>query len=170
MKPIEYYMDLNYGIEIRNIPKEDGGGVKACIPQLGRFAAVGHGDDIPAALSDLEDSKKELLEYHIEKGIPIPEPDDELENLKSYSGRFLLRITSELHRQLAEAAKANRSTLNQYCATLLASNYSLERIMNHMNHIELQPNLWADLAIRDATSERTRNADDDGSNDFRRAA
>ena len=139
MKPIEYYMDLNYGIEIRNIPKEDGGGVKACIPRLGRFAAVGHGNDILTALRDLEDSKKELLEYHIEKGIPIPEPDDELENLKSYSGRFLLRITSELHRQLAEAAKANRSTLNQYCATLLASNYSLERIMNH---IEVRPNLW----------------------------
>ena len=91
MKPIEYYMDLNYGIEIRNIPKEDGGGVKACIPRLGRFAAVGHGNDVLTALRDLEDSKKELLEYHIEKGIPIPEPDDELENLKSYSGRFLLR-------------------------------------------------------------------------------
>ena len=166
MKPIEYYMDLNYGIEIRNIPKEDGGGVKASIPRLGRFAAVGHGNDIPAALSDLEDSKKELLEYHIEKGIPIPEPDDELENLKSYSGRFLLRIPSELHRQLSEAAKANRSTLNQYCATLLARNYSLERIMNH---IEVLPNLWADLAIRDATSERKLNADDDGP-DFRQAA
>ena len=74
MNPIEYYMDLNYVIEIRKIPKEDGGGVKACIPRLGSRSAVGHGNDDLAALVDLKHSKKELLEYHIEKGIPIPVP------------------------------------------------------------------------------------------------
>lgn len=39
---------------------------------------------------------------------------------KEYSGRLMLRIPKELHRDLAEAAKANGVSLNQYAAYKLA--------------------------------------------------
>ena len=39
---------------------------------------------------------------------------------KEYSGRLLLRIPKELHRDLAESAKRNGVSLNQYVAYKLA--------------------------------------------------
>ena len=52
-----------------------------------------------------------------------PEETIHLEEYKAqreYSGRLLLRIPKELHRQLAEAAKENGVSLNQYALYKLA--------------------------------------------------
>lgn len=53
------------------------------------------------------------------------DPDDmitleEYKAQKEYSGRLMLRIPKDLHRQLAESAKANGVSLNQYALYKLA--------------------------------------------------
>lgn len=45
---------------------------------------------------------------------------EEFRALYDYSGRLMLRIPKELHKSLAEAAKANGVSLNQYAAYKLA--------------------------------------------------
>ena len=45
---------------------------------------------------------------------------EEYKEQKEYSGKLLLRIPKELHKSLAEAAKANGVSLNQYALYKLA--------------------------------------------------
>ena len=47
-------------------------------------------------------------------------PLDEYKTQKEYSGKLMLRIPKELHQSLAEAAKANGVSLNQYALYKLA--------------------------------------------------
>lgn len=44
----------------------------------------------------------------------------EVDSDKDYSGRFVLRIPSDLHRRLEASANANNATLNAYITMLLA--------------------------------------------------
>ena len=45
---------------------------------------------------------------------------DEYKNQREYSGRLLLRIPKELHKSLAESARENGVSLNQYAMYKLA--------------------------------------------------
>lgn len=117
-KNLEYYMNINYPIEILKIIEEEGGGFQASIPLLGKYAFLGDGETIEEAITNLEETKKYLFQKYLEQGIPIPEPVEEDEE-KEYSGKFVLRIPSELHRYLSFEARKNKTTLNQYCLYLL---------------------------------------------------
>ena len=57
----------------------------------------------------------------MEDGIEIPYPD----NAENYSGQFKLRLPKSLHKQLAENAKRDGISMNQYCVYLLAQNNAL---------------------------------------------
>lgn len=132
-KNLKYYMDLDYPIEVRRIPEHEGGGYMASIPLLGKYAFVGDGDTVEEAIENLNQVKKELFKEYLEKGIPIPEPEDE--NEPEFSGKFLLRIPSELHRYLAIKAKENHTTLNQYCVYLLTRRSYLQGIHEEIAEI-----------------------------------
>ncbi len=41
---LEFYLSLDYPVEIRRLPAEDGGGYIACIPHLGRWMFTAAGD------------------------------------------------------------------------------------------------------------------------------
>ena len=56
------------------------------------------------------------LEVAIERGLVIPEPASE----SQYSGRFTLRIPKTLHKKLAQHAKKENVSLNQYAIHLLS--------------------------------------------------
>jgi len=119
-RKLDYYLKLRYPVEIIPIPEEEGGGYIARMPQFGD-AIIGDGDTPEEALADLEEFKKERFRDFLETGKPIPEPEKE-----EYSGRFVVRIPKYLHRALAEEAKKNRVSLNQFVTSLLAqaiSNY-----------------------------------------------
>jgi len=73
-KDLTYYLNLRYKIELIPISEEDGGGWRAEIPELGRYAFAGDGDTIEEALKDLELTKREYFKEFLEKGIEIPEP------------------------------------------------------------------------------------------------
>lgn len=74
-----------------------------------------------AAVANAIDAKKEWLSAAIEDGIDIPCPDSS----DNYSGQFKLRLPKSLHKQLAEDAKRDGISMNQYCVYLLAQNNAL---------------------------------------------
>lgn len=114
MKTIDEYMKLPYRMEIIEDSAE--GGYVASYPDL--KGCITCGPTIEAAAAALADAKRVWIEAAIEDGydIPVPEIDD------SYSGQFKFRMPKSLHRQLAEHAKLEGISMNQYCLYLLSSN------------------------------------------------
>lgn len=123
-KDLEYYLKLPYMIEVVPLSESEGGGYIARLPEIGRFAITGDGDTPEEAIKCLETAKRERFSEYLRKGIQIPEPKKEKED---YSGRFVVRLPRLLHRQLAEAAKENNTSLNQYVTYLLASQFHLTK-------------------------------------------
>lgn len=69
-----------------------------------------------AALEGITNLVKDVVADMEANGEDIPEPIAE----KSYSGKFQVRITSDLHRKLAIAAAEENVSLNRYVSHKLA--------------------------------------------------
>jgi len=69
------------------------------------------------ALEGITNLVKEILADMEENGETIPEPISE----KNYSGKLLLHIPPELHRQLVTEAMEEKISLNRYISNKLAS-------------------------------------------------
>ena len=74
------------------------------------------GGTVEEAIKNAEDAKKTWFEAALEEGIKINEPEIN----EKYSGQFKLRIPKSLHRSLAESAKREGISMNQYCVYLLS--------------------------------------------------
>lgn len=114
MKDLDYYMGLDYKIEI--IPDNEEGGYALRCPDLP--GCVTCAESIHEGIEMLEDAKKSWFLACIEDGISIPEPI----NVESYSGQFKLRMPKSLHKELAERSKKEGVSMNQYCVYLLSHN------------------------------------------------
>lgn len=114
MKDLNYYMRLDYRIEI--IPDIEEGGYALHCPELP--GCITCADTIEEGLEMLEDAKKCWFTACIEDNMPIPEP----KNIDSYSGQFKLRLPKSLHKELAERSKQEGISMNQYCVYLLSHN------------------------------------------------
>jgi len=125
MKKIEDYLKLPYTYEFK---KEDDGTYFISVKELEGCCSVG--DTVEEALEMIEDAKETWLSYSLEKGLPIPEP----ENLdsKSYSGKFIVRVTPTLHKQLSLQAKSNGVSLNYYVSEILAGKSSIIETQNRL--------------------------------------
>ena len=115
MKTLKYYMNLPYKMEI--IPDTEEGGYGANYPELP--GCITCSDTFEGILKNAENAKREWLKTALESGIPIPEPSDR--DMDNYSGQFKLRLPKSLHKSLAEHAKAEGISMNQYCLYLLSS-------------------------------------------------
>ena len=124
-KGLEYYLRLPYKIEIIGIPENKGGGYLARLPQFGELGIVGDGETIEQAIEDLEENKKIRFQEYLDDGLVIPEPEADDND---FSGRFVLRMPKFLHRELAQSAKKNGTSLNQYVCTLLAMNFQSDKL------------------------------------------
>ena len=112
-KNLDYYMNLNYKIEItRDI--EEGGYVFSC-PEL--KGCITCADTMEQGVETIEDAKKSWFAACLEDGIEIPEPIPANE----FSGQFKLRMPKSLHKDLAERSKAEGVSMNQYCLYLLSN-------------------------------------------------
>ena len=111
MRTFEEYMALPYRLEI--IPDTDEGGYVVSYPELP--GCITCADTMEKAVANAVDAKQEWLIAAMEEGIEIPEPV----NLDDYSGQFKLRIPKSLHHSLAEHAKQEGISMNQYCLYLL---------------------------------------------------
>ena len=117
-KTIEYYSSLPYRLEI--IPDNEEGGYGARYPELP--GCITCGETLDSVARNAEDAKREWLLAAIEDGIDIPEPETDIDQ---YSGQFKLRIPKILHKALAEHAKREGISMNQYCMYLLSRNDAL---------------------------------------------
>ena len=112
MKDLDYYMSLDYRMEI--IPDTEEGGYVVRFPDLPGCLTCG--DTVEQAVKNAADCRKAWFEAQLEDDVVIPEPD----SLDDYSGQFKLRLPKTLHRDLAERSKAESVSMNQYCVYLLS--------------------------------------------------
>jgi antitoxin HicB len=131
-KTMQEYMQLNYPIELKFLAEEDGGGVLASIPFLGRDAFVADGDNSEEAIKNLQTTKEILFKRYLEKGISIPLPPDPNE----FSGKFVLRVPKFLHEQLASYAIENDISLNTLCISILSQGLSAFSVKESIEYIK----------------------------------
>lgn len=117
MKTLNEYLNMPYRMEV--VPDTVEGGYIASFPEL--VGCITCGETAESAVANAIDAKKEWLIAAIDDGIDIPMP----ESNEKYSGQFKLRLPKSLHRQLAEDAKRDGISMNQYCVYLLAQNNAL---------------------------------------------
>ena len=118
---LEDYLKLPYKFEL--VPDPIDGGYVISYPEL--VGCLSQGDTIEEALAMGEDAKKAWISTALEIGKEIPLPTT-YNKFKEYSGEFKLRMSEELHRDLANTAKKQGVSLNQYCLYLLSKNNALQ--------------------------------------------
>ena len=121
-KDLDYYMNLNYRVEVIE-DKEEGGYAISC-PEL--KGCITCADTIQQGFEMIQDAKKCWFTACLEDGIPIPEPND----INEYSGQFALHIPKSLHRTLAERSRQEGISINQYCLYLLSNGVSISNATN----------------------------------------
>ena len=114
MKTVDYYMNLPYKMEV--VADVDEGGYVVSFPDLPGCLTCGN--TVEEAVQYAEDANRSWLEEAVEDGLEIKEPTEQL----SYSGQFKLRLPKSLHKSLAEHAREEGISLNQYCIYLLSKN------------------------------------------------
>jgi|APCry1669189070_1035195.scaffolds.fasta_scaffold51167_2 predicted RNase H-like HicB family nuclease len=97
---------------------DDDGGFIAIAPDLPGSSAFGETE--AEAVRQLRDAIDAWIEAAESVGNPIPQPTD-LTKPQDYSGRLLLRMPKTLHQLLADEAKREDVSLNQYILYRLAS-------------------------------------------------
>ena len=113
-KTIGYYMSLPYQVEI--YPEPGGNGYTAVIPELPGCMTCA--DTLDELWDMIEEAKKGWLEISLEDGDYIPEPAPI--EVEKYSGKFVVRLPTSLHRQLAKRAEQEKTSLNQLVVMVLA--------------------------------------------------
>lgn len=126
-RTLEDYLALDYSLDVIADPQ---GGYVLVYPDLpGRMTQVESLDEVGKAADEI---RRLWIRTQFEDGHPIPLPSFPEE----YSGRFVLRIPRSLHRRLAEAARREGVSLNQYAMTLLDRNDALTQLEAKLESIE----------------------------------
>lgn len=119
MKTLNDYLAMPYRMEV--VEDKEEGGFVVSYPELPGCLTCG--ETIEDAVENAVEAKKSWLKAAIEEEIEIREPG----MLEDYSGQFKLRLPRSLHRSLAESAKKEGVSMNQYCVYLLAQNNVLNK-------------------------------------------
>ena len=100
----------------------------AYCPELGRGTCYSSGETQQEALSLLQEVKKDIIQYAIDEGHPIPEPKFEDEELPS--GQFVVRLPKTLHKKLKDEANKENVSLNLYVTNALSEQIGRKQILN----------------------------------------
>lgn len=119
-RDLNYYLHLPYRVELYEDQVE--GGYTVAIPELP--GCLSCGETVDEAMANIQDAKKAWLTVAIEDGCNIPEPA----RTEDYSGQFKLRLPKSLHKKLAESAKREGISLNQYCVYLLSEQHAAHAV------------------------------------------
>ena len=119
---VEDYLKKPYRIQL--IRDMDGGGYLAEVVEFP--GCVTYGETKEEALSMVEDAMRAWISTALERGRKIPEPIE----TREYSGKFLVRISSGLHRDLAQLAREEGISLNQLVSELLAMGLMVKRYIS----------------------------------------
>ncbi|MBS1262003.1 MAG: hypothetical protein MAG453_01341 [Calditrichaeota bacterium] len=161
-KPLDYYLNLKYTVVVSY---EDGSFV-AWHPEFGKWTTTGVGETPAEAIKELDSVREFVIEDFHRDGLPIPEP---AVGGREYSGQFVTRIPSELHRALVLSARLNNVSLNQYIVSLLSERHQSERVQEKLDSllqrnqqlerrlVELAEHLERDLTpAQSSTRQRVR--------------
>lgn len=77
---------------------------------------ITEGDSADEALANLNDAMRAWVRVQIEDGDAIPQPSANV----PYSGKFMVRLSTRLHREAAECASREGTSLNAFVAAALA--------------------------------------------------
>lgn len=95
--------------------RQEGGRYYAKIAEFPGCHASGSNQE--EALHNLDEVAEDWIESELEQGHSIPMPEQN----EKYSGKFLARVSPELHRDLAVNAERYGISLNQYVVQKLAA-------------------------------------------------
>ena len=137
-KNLKYYLSLVYPIELVQIPDDEGGGFSVSIPQLGRHAFIADGSTVEEALANLQSLKTDSFKRMLAEGIDIPEPIAE-EEPEEFSGKFLVRLPKDLHKELVYKARRNGSSLNQYLQYVITLGCASSTIRESLESYGINP-------------------------------
>lgn len=112
-------MNLNYPVAL--YPEEDGGFTVAVMDLPG---CVSQGATVEAAFEAITPARAHWLATAYEHGDMIPLPSTRA----AYSGKALLNMPPTLHRRLADSARREGVSLNQYIVTLLSEQNAFSEI------------------------------------------
>lgn len=93
---------------------EDGVYIGSAPPIIGQCC---HGDTEAEVLQQLTTIVEEWVEIFLRDGKPLPEPSAG----RTYSGKFLVRVSPEIHQKAALKAMARGESLNQFVAEAIAN-------------------------------------------------
>lgn len=111
---IDGYLSLPYHIEIVRETDPEASGWVAWVRELP--GCITQADSFEELEEMIMDAMRGWFELATQDGIPIPAPQPE----EQYSGKFVVRLPRQLHRQLAEEAERQNVSLNQYVNYALA--------------------------------------------------
>jgi antitoxin HicB len=124
--PLSFYLKLNYPITF--YPDEDGGFTVAVKDLPG---CITQGDTSEEAFEMIAEARELWIESAYEYNDPIPMPSTDVE----YSGKTILRMPKYLHARLAESAKREGVSLNQYLVALLSERDTLTVVKAVQNEL-----------------------------------
>lgn len=104
---LEDYLKLPYTYVIKKVKDETGEYYAGYIEEI--YEAKTVGDTIDELYENLRECLILGVEERLKDGEEVPVPAD-----ADYSGNFMLRIPKSLHKYLAESAKNEGVSLNQY--------------------------------------------------------
>lgn len=154
-KDLNYYLSLDYDINIKPIAVEDGGGWLATIPLLEGCMSDGSTPD--EAFKNVIDAQKDWVEFCLEEGISIPEPNL---SAQEYSGKFTLRTRKSIHQKLAEKAAQEKVSLNNLVNEYIISGLTEQKVANnYLNTIKevINPNRHACSETKPSEAIQYRN-------------
>jgi antitoxin HicB len=114
-KDVDYYLSLPYTIEVIREPDEGDGEawfarvleLPGCMTEADSFAELGE---------MIQDAMAAWIDIALEDGQTIPEP----RLVDDYSGKFVVRVSRSLHRELAQRAEREGVSLNAWINQVLA--------------------------------------------------
>lgn len=124
MKNLEYYKNLEYRIIIEHQRFEDETFYICYSEELGKYSCFGQGDSIEEAIKCFYTEKDYFIESLYSNNLSIPEPEKSVEGL--LSGVFNLRMDPGTHTLLANQARKNKLSLNQYVNRLIDRNIGVD--------------------------------------------
>jgi predicted RNase H-like HicB family nuclease len=126
---VEEFAALNYTIVMRY---DDEGDVVASIKELD--GCVAHGQDAVEALAALESMKRLWIKSCLVDNNPVPLPSGEENDLPS--GKWLQRAPRTLHKKLADIARREGVSFNQYVVSVLAEAVGAQTAASNVVSIE----------------------------------
>jgi antitoxin HicB len=114
-RTLDEYMELPYRVILTH--DRDADGKEGWVAEVAELpGCMSQGATLEEAAANIRNAMLGWISVALEDGQPIPEPGDD-----GYSGKFLIRLPSSLHRDLARAAGDEGVSLNQFASGVLAS-------------------------------------------------